>query len=95
MKTFVAEVVQYMRPHGRKELKQTTLPEEYKPAYDAMRAAGFHLTAEELMTMEVSLTVSNDKMDADIEIVPNGPKVPDAICKMLARKAWEYAGAPA
>lgn len=88
-KMFQAEVTQYMRPNGTQKPFNIELPKELEAAYDEMRAAGCRFEAEVLMTSEVSVTVSNGEMDVDIQIIPNGPKVPEALCKMLKNRAWE------
>ena len=87
--TFEAQVVQFMRPSGRQNPTSTMLSDEVLPIYREMQAAGCRFEAEVLRTGQVSVTISDDEADRDIEIVANGPGVQDAMEKMLKRRRWE------
>ena len=86
--TFEAQVTQFIRPNGRQERHTTALPAQFKPDYDAMLYASCQLESEVLGNGMVSVTISNDEEDVDIEIVPNGHQVQQAMCRMLARRRW-------
>ena len=92
MKTFTANVIQYLMPHGRSKKVTTELPIESKPIYDAMISAGYSFEAEMLQTEEVSVTISedcDDSADIDCEVIPNDSGVQVAMIEMLKRKQWE------
>ena len=91
--TFEAQVMQFMRPDGRRNPTSTMLSDEVLPQYREMQSAGFRFESEVLRTGQVSVAISGDEDDADSEIVANGPKVRDAMEKMLKRKRWERKGA--
>ena len=78
---------QYLRPHGRPVPVFIDRPDEIAAKADAIRARGFQFECEELTTGDVSLTISNDDGDHDIEVVPNGPDVPDAVDRLITRFA--------
>lgn len=86
---FDAEVVQFMRPHGRQEHTSTRLPLESKPAYLDMLAHKCRLEAEVLTTGLVSVTISDGTTDIDIRVVANGPKVQQALVDMLEGGRWK------
>ena len=89
MKTFTANVVQYLMPHGRSKKVTTELPVELWPLYEAMIAAGYRFEAEMLGTEEISVTISNDDGDIDCEVIPNDESVQVAMAGMLKRKKWD------
>lgn len=90
--TFEAQVMQFMRPDGRRNPTSTMLSDEVLTHYKEMQSAGCRFEAEVLLTGQVSVTISDNEEDMDIEIVPNGPKVQDALEKMLKRKLWKAGG---
>lgn len=89
--SFTAELVQYMMPNGRAKDVTTELPDEARDDYNAMTGAGCRLEAEVLVTDEVSVTIfdPDEEVDVDIEVVPNGPGVQQALLKMLKRRLWD------
>ena len=87
--TFTANVTQYMRPSGAAKAVTTELPLDCQDAYNAMQIAGCRFEAEVLGTGEVSITISNDGCDLDIEVSENGPAVQAGMVAMLGRRLWE------
>ena len=78
------EVLQFLRPDGRKRLCPVTLDYDLRAEYAAMQIQGWRFEAEVLTTGEVSLTITSEDQDEAIAIVPNGPTVPEALARMLA-----------
>ena len=78
------EVVQFLRPDGRRHLCTTTLNYDLHAEYAAMQIQGWRFEAEVLTTGEVSLTITSEDQDEVITIVPNGPTVPEALARMLS-----------
>lgn len=93
MKTFTADVLQYLLPDGRQKKINTELPAELESAYRDMLACGCRLEAEVLTTGEVSVTIFDlgTEDDRDISVTPNGPEVPAGMIAMLQREAWKTA----
>lgn len=82
---------QYLRPNGRKALTFIERPAEIEAMAQEIRAKGYRFESEELREGTVSFTVASpheDEGDIAIELVPNGPGVPDAVDK-LVRKVWK------
>ena len=78
------EVIQFLRPDGRKRLCMTTLNYDLHVEYAAMQLQGWKFEAEVLTTSEVSLTITSEDRDEAVVIVPNGLAVPEALARMLA-----------
>ena len=78
---------QYLRPDGRKRSVTTERPEPIEALARRIVDAGYAFECEELMTGDVSLTITNDEGDADIELVANGPDVPAAVDRLIERFA--------
>jgi len=78
------EVIQFLRPDGRKRLCSVTLDHDLHAEYTAMQIQGWRFEAEVLTTGEVSLTITSEDQDEAISTVPNGPAVPEALARMLA-----------
>ena len=86
---------QYLRPNGRRvPVTIARAPEIEKLAADFI-AKGGRFECEELTTGQVSLTAfhprggDGDGADIAIEIVMNGPKVPDAVDQLVkAAQKW-------
>jgi len=91
MDTYKAEVLQFMRPNGRKVIATIQLPNYSKKLYNDMIKNGCHFEAEVLRGGEVSLTISNNDADIDCEISINDPNIQDNMVKMLQRKLWATA----
>ena len=87
---FEIDIVQFMRPDGRQNPQKTDLPIRFKEAYDEMLTAGCRFEAEVLTTNEVSITITHPEHgDLGIEIIPNGPKVPEAMNRLMEERPWE------
>uniref|UniRef100_A0A6M3KGV8 Uncharacterized protein n=1 Tax=viral metagenome TaxID=1070528 RepID=A0A6M3KGV8_9ZZZZ len=67
----IVDVIQYMRPDGRKVPRQAEISDECQIKYDEIIECGGRLTAEQLMTGEVSQTIETNDFDFDI-IITNG-----------------------
>lgn len=76
---------QYLRPFGRPTPVTITRPDDISRKAVEIRERGFRFECEELWTGEVSLTISNDDGDHDIELVDNGPGVPAAVDRLISR----------
>lgn len=81
------QVTQYMRPHGRAVVMETDISDAFEAPYNVIRMRGWNLAAECLTTGMVSITVEDKAVGADVacEVVPNGPEVPLAIERALAK----------
>lgn len=79
------EFIQYLRPNGRRRPVSVDRPEDVADKAALIVAAGYRLECEELNTGHVSLTIfdPDDEVDVGIEVVPNGPDVPDAVDKLI------------
>lgn len=82
------DITQFIHPNGRQRQMTTQLPVRCLAAYGSMVLAGCRFEAEILSTGEISITISNADDDIDIEVVPNGPEVQDAMVAMLERGRW-------
>ena len=84
---FAIEFTEYVRPHGRRETVHIERPRAVYDKAQAILAAGFHLEAEALSTGHASFTIADRKeeVDVDIEVVPNGPGVAEAVDRMIMR----------
>jgi len=82
---------QYLRPHGRKRQTGVEMPPEVEALAEAFIERGGWFECEELTTGEVSLTACWDMPDGDndieIDVVANGPGVPEAIDRLVRRAA--------
>lgn len=78
------EVVQYMRPNGRKKLIWLDdVPEQYAPILNEISAAKCTLTAEHLTTGEVSFAIEHEEGDVSVEVCKNGPGTREAFYSLL------------
>jgi hypothetical protein len=87
--TYVVDGVQYLRPDGRTKKVETDLPIKSEEYYIDMMASNCRFEIEELTTGEISVTISSEEADVDIEVVGNGPDVQVAMVEMLKRRKWE------
>ena len=78
---------QYLRPDGRKTYVTINRPEEISSLADKIIDRGYRFECEHLSSGHASFTISDDDDDHDIEIVENGPKVPETIDAMIKRFA--------
>lgn len=86
---------QYLRPDGHKREVEIDRPEEIEKLAEEFMARGGYFECEELTTGHASLTACHSKAndgeggDVAIEVVMNGPRVPDAIDR-LVKKAHRW-----
>ena len=82
---------QYVLPNGHKRDEFIDRPAEIEALADKFVASGGWYEAEILRTGEVSFTacrrVDGEPQDIDIEVVPNGPAVLDAVDRLVRRSA--------
>ena len=78
---------QYMRPDGRPVPVRIDRPDDIAAKAHSIIARGYRFECEQLMDGDISLTITDDEADHDIEVVPNGPEVPAAIDRMIERFA--------
>lgn len=79
---------QYVMPHGRKRETSIPMPEADYRQWEKVRDAGLTMGVELLSDyVTVSQTIEDRAIgaDFDIELCANGPEVPKALSKMLAR----------
>ncbi len=80
----IVEVIQYMRPNGRRCARRVEIPDEYQVQYDLILACGCELTRENLCTGKVVQYISNDTGDFDIRTTADEPEaVISALLEML------------
>lgn len=75
--------IQYLRPNGRKAMVQIDRPDHIAKAADFIRSHQFRFECEELISGQVSLTISDDHGDYTNKLIPNGPEVPKAVDEMI------------
>ena len=76
---------QYLLPHGNKVEVSIARPKEiYDKAMDIIKA-GYRLEVERLSTGNISMTISDNDGDYDIEVIENCPEVPIAADRMITR----------
>lgn len=75
---------QYLRPDGERRSVSIDRPEEIERKALAIIQAGYVFECEELTTGYASLTITDPaEGDMAIEVVPNGPAVPDAVDRLI------------
>lgn len=74
---------QFLRPDGRKTLIWIDRPDAVAARADFITLHGFRFECEQLTTGDVSFTISDDYGDYAIEVVTNGPGVPEAVDRMI------------
>lgn len=77
---------QYLRPYGRKVAVSIEMEPEVEAKAQQIIDAGFVFEIEQLSTGQVSATIADPRTDEDVKyasIVPNGPRVPEAIKLMI------------
>lgn len=78
------EFTQYLMPHGHRTTVRIDRPEHIVAKANKLRERGYRFECEMLSDYQsISLTITNDDGDAAIEVVSNGPKVPEAIDRMI------------
>lgn len=87
---FFAEVTEHRRPNNEMNVGMMPLPIVVLSLYKDMVANGGSLHAEMLPNGMVTLTLSHDEdeVDLDCEIVANGPEVIQGLLRMLRRRSW-------
>jgi hypothetical protein len=75
---------QFLLPHGKRVSKIIDRPDTIADQAAELVAAGCRLEIEVLRTGEVSMAVEYGDETLAIEIVPNGPKVPPAVDRIIA-----------
>lgn len=79
---------QYLMPDGRKTAVTIDRPQPISDLAHCIIAKGFRFECEMLSDYRtVSLTISNDDDDHEIEVCSNGPDVPARIDAMVTRFA--------
>ncbi|KKM98521.1 hypothetical protein LCGC14_1157110 [marine sediment metagenome] len=86
---YTVKVTQYLLPDGRQKQITTELLKISEKDYLDMLKAGCYFEIEMLRTGLISITITKDEVDIDIEVIPNGSEVQEAMVKMLARRVWE------
>lgn len=80
------EFIQFMRPDGRQRLQYINMEPEVEAKAKQITDAGYRFEIEMLATGHVSATIADPRIDEDVKyasIVPNGPRVPEAIKQMI------------
>ena len=86
---YTVKVTQYLMPDGRQKQITTRLLKTSEKDYLDMLKAGYYFEIEMLRTGLISVTITKDEDDIDIEVIPNGHEVQEAMAKMLGRRVWE------
>jgi hypothetical protein len=83
---------QYLQPHGRKRMVEVERSPEIEQLAQEFIARGGYFECEALLTGHASLTAGHpdaEEGDIAIELVMNGPDVPEAVDR-LVRKAHAW-----
>ena len=83
---------QYLLPEGRRKEIQIVRSAEIEALAHSFIEAGGKYEAEILRTGEVSLTAHMDGEDMKIVLCENGPKVPDAVDRLVHESTSVIAG---
>ncbi len=78
-------VTQYHLPNGRRSLEYIERDEDIAAKAFEIIHAGYKFETEVLTTGVVSMTITDDQADVDIELCNNGPEVPVHFDKMVNR----------
>jgi hypothetical protein len=97
------EFTQYLRPDGRTKPATINVADDLSTHIEVIKRMGARLECEVLMPDMVSLTISDPELeeDFDMELVPNGPGVLDAVDRLIRRftqeqyHAWQRKSASA
>lgn len=80
------EFTQYLMPNGRQDTVWIERPDAVVEKAKTLRAAGFRFECEMLSDYQtISLTIHDPQAEEDvaIEVIPNGPAVPEAVDRMI------------
>ncbi len=82
------EFTQFMRPNGRKVQVLISRPSSVAEAARSIVSSGARFEIEELMTGAISMTCEIDDAEEEVivlahELCPNGPKVPEAVDRLV------------
>lgn len=86
------QFTQYLRPNGKKTEVSIERPEYIETLADEFTEKGGYFECEELSTGHASFTAGHPSVldgDIAIEVVMNGPDVPEAVDR-LVHKAHEW-----
>ena len=88
---------QYLLPNGRKRPITIERPAAIEAQAQALLGRGCVFEVEVLRTGEISLEALGPESDGDretlsVEIVENGPEVPDAVDRLVVTAATTFAG---
>ena len=87
-------VTQYVLPHGRRRQEYfVTSSDALMQKAQAILDHGWRFEAEVLTTGDVSVTVTSDERDVDIEVFPNEPGGSDGAMTRLIDRAHARIGA--
>lgn len=86
---------QYLRPDGRPVPVSIDRPADIADKAERICSRGFRFECEHLTTGHVSLTIAGPDDDEDIEVVANGPDVPEAVDRLVKRFAAKLERVPA
>jgi len=84
----IAEVLQYLRPHGKRYTNHIEISEDYSLQYELIHACGCMLTCEQLMSGKAVQYISNENGDFAIEITAAGNE--EAAFKALLKMIREF-----
>lgn len=87
--SYAVSVVEFLMPDGRTRNVTTELPIETESLYRDMVAAGCRFEAEMLQTGKVSVTITKEGEDVDIEITMDCSSIQKAMAAMLKRELWK------
>lgn len=80
------EFIQYLMPDGRPQIVRIDRPDVIARKAAEIMKLGNRFECEMLSDYAtVSLTITDDQGDVDIEVVPNGPEVPMAVDRLVER----------
>jgi hypothetical protein len=82
--TYAVPFTQYLPPDGRKKEVFIEVDQETGEMAALILTRGFVFECEVLRTGDVSLTITDpEEGDVDIRVIPNGPKVPEAVRDLI------------
>lgn len=80
------EFTQYLLPNRQSTRVTIDRPQAIAVMAGKIRDRGYRFEIEMLSDYRtISMTITDDECDHDIEVVPNGPEVPMAVDRMIER----------